>query len=100
MAQTFFVKWTCVLPHDQMHMTLPFDFEKIVSFFVKFALKVCNLPDFGPSSDSSSQMKLFSRNHVTLYYYYWNGLFSRCNADELVNLADAMQMPAGFTHSS
>ena len=62
-----FLKWTCVLPHDQMDMTLPFDFEKIVSFVVKFALKFCNLPDFGPSSDSSTWMELFRKNHMTLH---------------------------------
>ena len=92
MAAPIFFKWTCVIPLDQMHMTLPFDFEKIVSFVLKFALKLCNLPDFGPSSGSSSRMKLFRKNHVTPHLHKWNGLFSVWNADELVCLADAMQM--------
>jgi len=49
-----------------MHMTLCSDFEKNVPFLNKFAVKVCNLPDFGPSSDSSSGMKLFRNSSLTL----------------------------------
>ena len=78
-----------------MHMTLSSDLEKNVPFINKFAVKVCNLPDFGPSSDSSSWMKLFRKTSFTLMEWYiyrmecrWIGIFSRCNADEL----DAMQM--------
>ena len=52
MAPTIFLKWTSVLPHDHMHMTLFSDSEKIMPFVNKFAVKVFNLPDFGPSSDS------------------------------------------------
>ena len=65
MASTIFLKRMCVLPHNQMYMPLPSDFEKIVPFVVKFAVKLCNVPDFGPSSDRDSRMKLFSKNHVT-----------------------------------
>ena len=75
-----------------MDMTVSSDFELNCAIVNKFGVKFCNLPDFGPSSDSSSQMKLFRKNHVRPHLHKWNGLFSGCNADELVCLVDAMQM--------
>ena len=86
--QQFLFKWTCVLPHDEMHMTLSSDFEKNVPFVNKFAVKVSIYLTLGLLQSQVPGWN-FSR---TPHLHYWDGLFSGCIADELVYLSDAMQM--------
>ena len=57
-------------------------------FVAKFAVKLCKLPDFGPSTETDSQMKLSVKIMRHLI-----------NINGMVYLADAMQMNNRFAQT-
>ena len=84
MAPTIFLKWTCVLPHDHMHMTLSSDFEKIVPFIVKLEVKHCTLSDH----------RAFFRINLFSGKLMWHLI----NINGMVYLADAMGLYTWWKH--